>query len=345
MKYSSIECLVAIYDQVDKSAFTLSRVKPALEQSGHRVNGSILKALCQAHFIKQFADRDLHTVGSHFVHLYRITPEGEIMVFRQKGANTEPDSASKIWRTKRGIELPQKYVDYIKTHYGSVPLVDIARTLRLSPSSLSQKMTIMRSNGEVFFDMSGYLLTEEVAEILGVKDGTVRDYARKGVLPSKRVGIFSGGRRRIYLKEDVETFRQTLGPVRLPQYQKGPRWYPNDREYIKTHYGFESVRTIAKSLGCCKNTAVSKIRAMRSEGEILINLDDYLSADQASEVLGVTKTTVLRYAGKGMLPPKRLYLEIKNGRLFFLKEDVEALKLSRFRQRGDMRKGVIEQCD
>ncbi len=210
MKYSSIECLVAIYDQVNKTVFTLSQVKPALEQSGHRVNGSVMKALCQAHFLKQLADRDLHTVGSHYVHLYRVTPEGELMVFRQKKANTEPDTASKIWKTKRGIELPQKYIDYIKTHYGSIPLVDIAKTLRMSPSTLSQKLMIMRLNGDLSFDESKYFNTKEVAEILGIKIWAVQEFARNGTLPSKRVGIPSGGRRRVYLKEDIEALRKTL---------------------------------------------------------------------------------------------------------------------------------------
>jgi excisionase family DNA binding protein len=59
-------------------------------------------------------------------------------------------------------------------------------------------------------DLLGEILTsEQVAQLLAMRRSTVEDYARRGVLPSIKVG-----RHRRYLRSDVVSAIESLRPVR-----------------------------------------------------------------------------------------------------------------------------------
>ena len=59
----------------------------------------------------------------------------------------------------------------------------------------------------------------EVAELLHVSRSTVEDWARRGIVPSKKVG-----RRRLYIRSKIEAL--LLDDTSTERCAKTPVWYP-----------------------------------------------------------------------------------------------------------------------
>jgi hypothetical protein len=89
MRLWYFDCLAVIHGQVRTAPFTLSAVRPVLDarlEPGQKVNGSVLKELCQSGYMQHLRGQDLHVKGTHYVHQYRITDKGETAAARRAGA-------------------------------------------------------------------------------------------------------------------------------------------------------------------------------------------------------------------------------------------------------------------
>lgn len=315
MKYDYVECLSLIYGAVGTKVFTLSQVRPALKGAKVKVNGSVMIALREAGYIKQIWDRDLRAKGNHYVHMYRVTSDGEIMATR------------KSWG---GIVLTSEDLEYIKSHYGYEPIGQIAQKLGIAQEQLSQELREMRKRGDLEINLDDYYTTAEVCEILEVGQGTVSNYAKAGRLSMRKIGFPPAGCKALYLKSEVDCFSMKKVRYRGRIKEDGFTWKAGDREYIRSHYGYERVRDIAKNLGLSVNTMTPRIRMMRAGGEMDVDheLIHYLSMKEVLATLRLTKMQLIRMSRLLGIPHKIFYVGSSGGAAYYLMSDVDLLSQS-----------------
>ena len=86
---------------------------------------------------------------------------------------------------------------------------DLVRSRGMNPTSATQQFlhtaSLVQANRLTASDV---MTVAEVAELLHVPESTVGDWARRGVIPSKRIG-----RRRIFIRSKIEAVLEDDDPA------------------------------------------------------------------------------------------------------------------------------------